>query len=223
MAKIGIAGILGMAAAAGVKGMGATPGKELPKPGLDLPAPAADEKTRVAVFGGGCFWCVEAVFEQLDGVLDVVSGYAGDGPDNAKYDLVSSGLTRHAEVVRIEYDPHKISYGQLLHVFFATHDPTTKDRQGPDWGPQYRSAIFFANDDEKRVAEAYIAQLNDAKVFPRPIVTTLEPIGAGFFPAEKYHQDFARLNPAHPYIRQWSDAKVEKVRKTFPEKLKPAP
>ncbi len=221
MAKIGLAGILGMAAAAGVKGL--APGKELPKPAQDLPAPAESETTRVAVFAGGCFWCVEAVFEQLDGVLDVVSGYAGDTPDNARYDLVSTGMTRHAEAVRIEYDPHKITYAELLHVFFSIHDPTTKDRQGPDWGPQYRSAIFYANDEEKQVADAYIAQLNEAKVFPRPIVTTLEPIGQGFFPAEKYHQDFARLNPLHPYIRQWSDGKVEKVRKTFPEKLKPAP
>jgi peptide-methionine (S)-S-oxide reductase len=201
-----------MAAAAG--------GAAVPAPERDLPPPTETETTRTAVFGGGCFWCVEAVFEQLDGVSDVVSGYAGDTVANANYDKVSNGDTRHAEVVRITYDPRKITYAQLLQVFFATHDPTTKDRQGPDWGTQYRSSIFFASDAEKAVAEAYIAQLNAAKVFPRPIVTTIEPIGQGFFPAEKYHQDFARLNPSHPYIRQWSDAKVEKVRKTFPDRVK---
>lgn len=217
MAKIGLTGILGMAAAASLS---QGPGKELPSPQTDLPAPAPDEHRRFAVFAGGCFWCVEAVFEQLDGVIDVVSGYAGDSAEKARYDLVSTGTTRHAEAVRIEYDPHQITYGQLLRVFFATHDPTTKDRQGPDFGPQYRSAIFYSDDAEKAVAEAYIAQLNAARVFPRPIVTTLEPLGAGFFPAENYHQDFARLNPLHPYIRQWSQPKVKKVREAFPDQVR---
>lgn len=190
--------------------------EELPKPAIDLPA-EKESQTRTAVFGGGCFWCTEAVFEQLDGVSEVVSGYAGGAKETADYKKVSAGATDHAEVILITYDASKITYGQLLRVFFATHDPTTKDRQGPDWGRQYRSAVFYAGDDEKRVAEAYIKQLNDAKVFADPIVTTLEPLEA-FYPAEEYHQDFVKRNPNHPYVQQWAVPKVEKVRKSFPEK-----
>jgi len=167
---------------------------------------------RVAVFAGGCFWCTEAVFEQLPGVSDVVSGYAGGTRETANYKAVSSGTTDHAEAIRITYDPRKVTYGQLLYLFFLTHDPTTKDRQGPDIGRQYRSAIFFANEEEKRVAAAYIRQLDEAKAFSRPIVTTLEPL-TDFFPAEDYHQDFARTNPGHPYIQRWALPKVEKAKK----------
>ncbi|MGH7176154.1 MAG: peptide-methionine (S)-S-oxide reductase MsrA, partial [Tepidisphaeraceae bacterium] len=169
---------------------------------------------------GGCFWCTEAVFDQLNGVTDVTSGYAGGSQSDADYEKVSSGATKHAEAIRITYDPSTITFGELLRVFFSTHDPTTLDRQGPDTGHQYRSAIFFANDDEKRVAQAYIKQLSDAKVFDKPIVTTVEPLGA-FYPAEEYHQNFITRNPAHPYVVQWGLPKVDKVRTKFKTEVKP--
>ena len=196
--------------------------EDLPAPQVDLPAPGDGEQTRTAVFAGGCFWCTEAVFEQLDGVTEVVSGYAGGSKADADYKKVSDGQTDHAEAIRITYDPRKVTFGQLLRVFFATHDPTTKDRQGPDWGRQYRSAIFYENDDQKRVAEGYIKQLADAKVFAAPIVTTLEPLAAdGFYPAEDYHQDYVKHNPNHPYVRQWAVPKIAKVRGKFAGQVKP--
>ena len=182
-----------------------------------LPAPAlglSEAGPRTAVFAAGCFWCVEAVFEEVDGVRDVVSGYAGGAEATARYRKVAAGATRHAEAVRITYDPARVRYAELLHILFSTHDPTTKDRQGPDRGPQYRSTIFFASPEEKRVAEAYIAQLDRAKAFRKPIVTTLEPLEA-FYVAEAYHQDFVRRNPKHPYVRQWALPKVAKVNKLF--------
>jgi peptide-methionine (S)-S-oxide reductase len=190
---------------------------KLPQPEQDLPL-AEEKQMRTAVFAGGCFWCVEAVFEALRGVEDAVSGYAGGTAETANYQAVSSGRTDHAEVVQITYDAAQITYGQLLRVHFATHDPTTRDRQGPDTGRQYRSAIFYANEDEKRIAEAYIKQLDEAKAFTRPIVTTLEPL-TEFHPAEEYHQDFAASNPDHPYIRAWSNPKLQKLREKFPEKM----
>jgi peptide-methionine (S)-S-oxide reductase len=193
--------------------------EDLPKPQADLPAAKEGETARTAVFGGGCFWSFEAIFEQLNGVTDVTSGYAGDTKENAKYDLICAGGTNHAETIKITYDPSKITYAQLLRVFFATHDPTTKDRQGADWGRQYRSAIFFANDDEKRVAESYIKQVTDAKVFGDPIVTTLEPL-TEFFSAEKYHQDFVRLNPDHPYVVQAALPKIRKAKERFADEMK---
>jgi peptide-methionine (S)-S-oxide reductase len=192
---------------------------DVPLPKTDIPTTQTSE-TRALVIGGGCFWCTEAVFEELAGVSDVVSGYAGDTEAKAKYDLVCSGNTNHAEVIKVTYDASKISYGQLLRVFFSAHDPTTKDRQGPDSGRQYRSVIFYENDEHKRVAEAYIKQLNEAKVFGDPIVTTLEPLTA-FYMAEEYHQNFCRLNPNHPYIRQQAVPKVQKVREKFKNELKP--
>jgi peptide methionine sulfoxide reductase msrA/msrB len=188
-----------------------------PAPG-DPPRPDRAE----AVFAGGCFWCVEAVFEQLDGVLDVVSGYAGGDAATAHYEAVSTGRTGHAEAVKIVYDPRKISYEQLLKVHFATHDPTTLNRQGNDVGRQYRSAIFYANGQEKEIAEAFIADLSQAKVFKRRIVTTLEPL-KGFYPAEAKHQDFVACNPAQPYVRAVALPKVEKVREKFKDMLKPQP
>lgn len=189
--------------------------KPLPKPAVDLEAKG---DTATAVFAAGCFWCVEAVFERLAGVKDVVSGYAGDSKANADYKLVSSGATQHAEVVQITYDPHKISYGQLLQVLFTTHDPTTLDRQGPDRGAQYRSAIFYADDKEKNVAEKYISQLNAPAYFDGRVVTKLERL-TKFFPAEAYHQDFVRRNPTHGYVRRWAVPKVEKLEKRFPKLL----
>ena len=171
--------------------------------------------TQTAVLAGGCFWCTEAAFEQLAGVLDVISGYAGGPAETANYKAVCGGDTGHAEAIRITYDPAKISYETLLDVFFDAHDPTQLNGQGNDIGTQYRSAIFFATDDEKRIAEGKIRQLNESKRFPRPIVTTLEPLRE-FFPAEDYHQDYARNNPGQPYIRAVSEPKVCKVRTKHP-------
>ena len=183
-----------------------------PDPKLDLPTPATSGLQSM-VIAGGCFWCTEGVFEEIPGVGDVISGYAGDSQANANYEKVASGQTKHAEAIKIVYDPRQVSYGQLLKLFFSiAHDPTTLNRQGNDVGPQYRSAIFYANDDEKRVAEAYIAQLTEAKIFPSPIVTTLEKL-EGFYEAEGYHQDYARLNPLQPYIRAMATPKKEKAKK----------
>ena len=186
----------------------------------DFPDPALDAKpasgTQTAVLAGGCFWCTEAVFEIIEGVKDVVSGYSGDTKEMAKYDIVSTGRTKHAEAILITFDPKVMSYGQLLKIFFSVaHDPTTLNRQGHDIGPQYRSAIFYADDEQKRVAEAYIRQLNDAKVFPSPIVTQVAPLEK-FYSAEAYHQDFAERNPNQRYIVAVSDPKVEKLKKMFP-------
>jgi peptide-methionine (S)-S-oxide reductase len=173
----------------------------------------------IAVLAGGCFWGVEAVFERLNGVKEVVSGFAGGSKASAHYDMVSSGTTGHAEAVRIRYDPSQISYEQLLKVFFVVaHDPTQLNRQGPDEGPQYRSAIFYADTRQQAIAEAFIKHLNDAKVFPRPVVTTVVPL-EGFFPAEPHHQDFVRKNPRYPYVVYNDLPKLEHLEKTFPELL----
>jgi len=187
-----------------------------------LADPAAKEanKRATAVFAGGCFWCVEAVFEELDGVYDAVSGYAGGSRETANYEAVCSGTTGHAEAVQIIYDPAKISYEDLLTVHFATHDPTTLNRQGPDKGTQYRSAIFFANEEEKALAEAFLEDLADEKVFDRPVVTKLEPLKE-FFPAESYHQNYVCTNPNEAYVRSAALPKVKKVREKFKDKLKP--
>lgn len=191
--------------------------ERFPDPALDS-APATGEQT--AVLAGGCFWCVEAVYLQLDGVRSVKSGYAGGTADTADYETVCTGTTGHAEAVEIRYDPAKLSYGKLLKVFFSiAHDPTTRDRQGADVGRQYRSAIFYANDEQKRVAEAYITQLDAAKVFDRPIVTELSPLDR-FFEAEAYHQNYAARNPGQPYIAFTATPKVEKVRKYYADQLK---
>jgi peptide-methionine (S)-S-oxide reductase len=172
------------------------------------------------VLGGGCFWCTEAVFVKLEGVISVVSGYAGGTPETADYRTVCSGMTDHAEVIRVRYDSSLISYGQILKVFFAVaHDPTHLNRQGNDIGRQYRSAIFYATDEEKRVAEAYITQLTNAKVFESPIVTTLEPLEQ-FFEAEDYHQDFVARNPNQPYVAAVAIPKVKKLATSFGDKLK---
>ncbi|HKD37633.1 MAG TPA: bifunctional methionine sulfoxide reductase B/A protein [Pirellulales bacterium] len=167
--------------------------------------------TCTAVFAGGCFWCTEAAFEQLDGVLDVTSGYSGGKRETADYESVCTGRTGHAEAIRITYDPAKISYDTLLDVFFDAHDPTQLNRQGADVGTQYRSAIFYANESERRAAETKIRQLNESHHFSSPIVTTLEPL-VEFFPAEGYHQDYARNNPMQPYIQAAAIPKACKVR-----------
>jgi peptide-methionine (S)-S-oxide reductase len=187
----------------------------LPAPKIDVPlAPATGIQT--AVFAGGCFWGVEAVFEHLKGVTQVVSGYAGGSAETAKYDVVSSGSTGHAESVRITYDPARISFGQLLQVFFSVaHDPTELNRQGPDTGTQYRSAVFFGSDAQKRITEAYIAQLQAAHAFPRPIVTQVAPLKA-FYEAEAYHQDYLAHHPTQPYIVINDLPKIGNLERQFP-------
>lgn len=173
---------------------------------------------QTAVFAGGCFWGVEAVFEHVRGVLDVRSGYAGGNALTANYETVVGGRTGHAEAVEVRYDPAVISYGQLLKVFFSiAHDPTQLNRQGPDRGTQYRSAIFHANAAQQRAATTYIREVGKAGVFGNnPIVTQVTPL-VKFFPAEEYHQDFARLNPNHPYIRTWDAPKVAHLRRDLPD------
>jgi peptide-methionine (S)-S-oxide reductase len=184
--------------------------KDFPAPTTNLVV-APDAGPQSLVLAGGCFWCTEGVFEQMPGVSNVVSGYAGDAKDKAVYEIVGAGISNHAEVIRITYDPTKTSFGELLKVFFAiAHDPTQLNRQGPDVGRQYRSAIFYETDDQKRVAEAYIAQLNEAKVFEKPIVTTLEKLD-GFYEAEGYHQDYAKRNPDNPYLQQTGEPKFRKA------------
>jgi peptide-methionine (S)-S-oxide reductase len=193
----------------------------------EFPDPAADiaravGATSVAVLAGGCFWCVEAVYKQLDGVSAVTSGYAGGSADSADYETVSSGRTEHAEAVEVRFDPAKMSFGQILKVFFSiAHDPTTRDRQGPDVGRQYRSVIFHADDEQRRVAEAYIKQLDAAHVFERPIVTEVRPLDR-FYEAEAYHQDYAERNPLSPYILFNARPKIQKVRAAYKERLKQA-
>ena len=189
-----------------------------PDPAVDMPRVAG--KTETAVLAGGCFWGVEGVFESLKGVSSVVSGYSGGKANTAHYEMVSTGTTGHAESVRITYDPAQISYGQLLKVYFSVaHDPTEKNRQGPDWGTQYRSEIFYANAEQKRVAEAYIQQLDAAKVYRKPIVTLVEPLQA-FYPAEEHHQHFMARNPTYPYIVYNDAPKVRHLYKEFPELVK---
>lgn len=188
---------------------------KLPPPATDVAADGA--KTATAVFAGGCFWGVEAVFERLKGVSKAVSGFAGGEKKTAHYDMVSEGNTGHAESVEVTYDPSRISYGQLLQVFFSVaHDPTELNRQGPDEGTQYRSAIFYTNDEQKRVAEAYIRQLDTAKVFRHRIVTQVVPL-KGFYPAEAYHQHFFDRNPNYPYIVYNDIPKVRELEKLFPD------
>jgi len=193
--------------------------EKFPDPAFDLLVPSREGEAR-AVLAGGCFWCVEAVYKQLDGVTAVTSGYAGGTAESADYRTVSSGRTEHAEAVEVRFDPERVSYGQLLKVFFSiAHDPTTEDRQGPDVGKQYRSAIFYANEEQRRVADAYIAQLNAAKVFDAPIVTEVVPLDR-FYEAEEYHQDYAERNPLQPYILFNARPKVEKVRKYLADRVK---
>jgi peptide-methionine (S)-S-oxide reductase len=184
------------------------------------PAGSGAKGKDTAVLAGGCFWGTEAVFEQLKGVYDVESGYAGGTKSTANYDVVSEGRTGHAESVRITYDPSQISYGQLLKIFFSVaHDPTQLNRQGNDVGTQYRSAIFYANEDQKKIAEAYIQELDKAKIFRRPIVTKVAPLQA-FYKAESYHQDFVKRNPTQGYVVAAELPKLRELEKQYPEMLK---
>jgi peptide-methionine (S)-S-oxide reductase len=175
---------------------------------------------QTAVFAGGCFWGVEGVFEKMKGVTNAVSGYSGGEAKTAHYETVENGRTGHAESVQVTYDPSKVSYGQLLEIFFAVaHDPTEKNRQGPDTGPQYRSVIFYANEQQKQIAEAYIHEIDAAKVFHAPIVTEVVPLRA-FYPAEAYHQKFLQRNPDYPYIVYNDLPKLDHLKKQFPELTK---
>ena len=186
-----------------------------PGPAVDSPLASSSAK-QTAVFAGGCFWGVQAVFQRLKGVISATSGYSGGYVKSPSYETVSTGITGHAESVSITYDASKITYGQLLMVFFSVaHDPTQWNRQGPDTGSQYRSAIFYASDEQKRIAQAYIAQLDAAKVYSRPIVTKVEPFQA-FYPAEDYHQNYLDHNPDNPYIVYNDLPKLENLKKTFP-------
>jgi peptide-methionine (S)-S-oxide reductase len=192
---------------------------EIPSPAVDIDLATAKGK-QTAVLAGGCFWCTEAVFEQLAGVSKVISGFSGGDAGSAHYETVSAGRTNHAESIEITYDPSKITYGTLLRVFFSVaHDPTQLDRQGPDYGHQYRSAIFYKGPEQKRVAEAYIKQLTEAKVFAKPIVTEVSALKA-FYPAEEYHQDFVKRHPDHPYVVANALHKLEKLRRQFGPLLK---
>jgi peptide-methionine (S)-S-oxide reductase len=184
-----------------------------------IPPPALDAKAatgiQTAVVAGGCFWGVQGVFQHTAGVLNAVSGYAGGAKETAEYEKVSTGTTGHAESVEIKFDPKQISYGRILQIFFSvTHDPTQLDRQGPDTGTQYRSEIFTLNDEQKRVADAYIAQLNAAGVYKKPIMTRVGLL-KGFFPAESYHQDYLTLHPSQPYIAYYDIPKIRNLKKIF--------
>lgn len=191
----------------------------------DFPDPAIDSKDvpaekQTAVLAGGCFWCTEAVFQQIEGVEKVVSGYSGGEARTANYDAVCTGRTGHAEAIQITFDPKKVSYGQILKIFFSVaHDPTQLNRQGNDVGTQYRSAMFYSDVEQKRVAEAYIKQLDEAKIFRAPIATQVVPLEA-FYAAEGYHQNYCNLNPHNPYVAAVAEPKVEKTRKLYSEMVK---
>lgn len=204
------------AAVAGVKGDSA---RNFPDPAVKMPAPGGD-KQQTAVLAGGCFWGVQGVFERVKGVTNVVAGYAGGSKSTAQYETVSTGTTGHAESVKITYDPSQVSFGQLLKIYFSVvQDPTELNRQGPDTGTQYRSAIFYMNDDQKRVADAYIQQLDNAKIFSKKIVTQVVPY-TGFYAAEGYHQHFLDKHPTYPYIAINDMPKIAALQKEYPQMCK---
>lgn len=194
----------------------AAPERPIPAPHFDAARPSASTK-QTAVFAGGCFWGTQAVFERVKGVIKTTAGYSGGSAATATYDQVVTETTGHAESVEVVYDPSRITYGQLLRVFFSVaHDPTELNRQGADVGTSYRSAIFYANEEQKRIALAYIAQLDAEKVFPKPIVTEVAPLRA-FYPAESYHQDFALKNPDNPYIQICDLPKIKALKQQLPD------
>lgn len=218
--------LTGGALAIGAFGLGIWPSsaesaKVVPAPAVD--APAGQATSEVIVLAGGCFWGVQGVFQHVDGVTSAVSGYAGGAKDTASYDKVTSGRTGHAESVRITYDPRKVSLGKLLQIYFSVaHDPTQLNRQGPDVGTQYRSAIFPASDEQARVAKAYIDQLDQARVYGAKVVTTIES-AKPFYPAEGYHQDYMTLNPRQPYIAIHDLPKVDNLKRLFPAAYRSEP
>jgi peptide-methionine (S)-S-oxide reductase len=215
VAGLALAAVILMAAAQAATTLRAgEEGRAIPAPAVDsAPGPAASE---IAVLAGGCFWGVQGVYQHLNGVTKAVSGYAGGDARTAQYERVGSGVTGHAEAVQVTFDPRKVSFGKILQVYFSVaHDPTELNRQGPDVGSQYRSEIFAMSDEQMRVAKAYIAQLDQARVFGAPIVTKVET-GHTFYPAEAYHQDFLTLNPTYPYIVINDLPKIEALKKFFP-------
>ena len=218
--RIALILIVGVVAWTAVRALGTrppeTPKSHIPAPAIDAPLTTVKSQQTV-VLAGGCFWGVQAVFEHVKGVSSVTSGYAGGYVKSPSYESVSMGVTGHAESVSITYDLSQISYGQLLMVFFSVaHDPTQWNRQGPDTGSQYRSVVFYANEEQKRIAEAYIAQLDAAKIYSRKIVTKVQPFQA-FYPAESYHQDYLKNNPDNPYIVYNDLPKLEALKREFPE------
>lgn len=193
----------------------ATPSGAMPKPVVDAPLAAKAGKQTV-VLAGGCFWGVQGVFEHVKGVASAVSGYAGGYVKDPSYETVSTGLTGHAESVQVTYDPAQISFGQLMMIYFSVaHDPTQLNRQGPDTGSQYRSAVFYSNEEQKKIAEAYVTQLEAAKIYPEKIVTKISPFSA-FYPAENYHQDYLKNNPNNPYIVFNDLPKIVNLKRDFP-------
>ncbi|MBI2768661.1 MAG: peptide-methionine (S)-S-oxide reductase MsrA [Burkholderiales bacterium] len=202
--------------------MAAEKAVKLPPPAVDIPA-ASQSGRETAVFAGGCFWGVQAVFQHTSGVLNAVSGYAGGDKQTANYQAIGSGRTGHAESVQVTYDPRVVSYGKLLQIYFSVaHDPTQLNRQGPDHGTQYRSAVFYKDANQKQVTESYIAQLDAAKAYPAKIVTQLTPLAA-FYPAEGYHQDYATLNPHSPYIAAFDLPKIANLKAVLPEVFRDKP
>jgi peptide-methionine (S)-S-oxide reductase len=194
----------------------------LPAPGADQVVPAGVQ-SQTAVLAGGCFWGIQAVFQHVKGVTRVLAGYSGGAKDTAEYETVSTGRTGHAESVEIMFDPQQLTYGQILQIYFSVgHDPTELNRQGPDVGTQYRSAIFYADDDQKHVAQSYVAELSRAGVYKYPIVTKLTPLQA-FYPAEAYHQDYAVLHPTDPYIATYDRPKVDNLKRLFPDLYREQP
>jgi peptide-methionine (S)-S-oxide reductase len=194
---------------------GTAAGARVPEPKVDAQLAQAPGKA-TAIFAGGCFWGTQSVFQRIKGVTATKAGYAGGAASTATYDQVTTETTGHAESVRVTYDPSKITYGKLLQIFFAVHDPTTLNRQGPDSGTSYRSAIFYTTDEQQKISTAYIAQLEAAKVFPHKIVTEVTP-SKGFYDAESYHQDYATKNPDNPYIMVCDRPKIEILKQQFPE------
>jgi peptide-methionine (S)-S-oxide reductase len=208
--------ILGLLAGTVACQAGEAASKAVPSPQEDAPL-AKTKSEQTAVIAGGCFWGIQAVFQHVKGVISATSGYSGGTANTAEYEIVSTGETGHAESVRITYDPSQITYGQLLRVFFSVaHDPTELNRQGPDEGTQYRSVIFYGNAEQQKIAQAYIAQLDKAKAFPRPIVTQVVPLKA-FYPAEAYHQDYFEHHPESGYIRYNDAPKVAHLQQEFPD------
>ena len=215
-----VAALLLAAVAAKTMPAAAQEGLALPAPAVDLPSQAASE---VLVVAGGCFWGVQGVFQHVKGVTQAVSGYAGGAQSTATYEQTNDGTTGHAESVQITYDPRQVTYGQMLQTYFSVaHDPTQLNRQGPDTGTQYRSTIFAANAEQAAVAKAYIAQLNQAGAFKKPIATTIE-MGRKFYTAEKYHQDFLVRNPTHPYIVHNDLPKIENLKRLLPAMYRASP
>jgi len=219
------AAVLALLAASCSTSMSASSGAQsvptVPLPKVDVAPAPANVTSQTAVFAAGCFWCSQAVFKQLKGVTQVTAGYAGGAKDTANYQIYADPGTNQAKAVQISFDPHLITFGKLLQVLFATSEPTVKDQQGPDAGHQYRMAVFYTDADQKRVTEAYIKQLTDAKVYDAPIQTTVEPLPLGFFAAEAYHQDYVDKHPDEMYIQQNSIPKLQSLHDHFKDALKP--